>query len=387
MQYVDDHFLFPLVREPASRWEKSGLSPKQERGFNRVATLLVALFVTGWGYSIFLAERDELAAAAPVATLSRQLTRAPFSEEAPPAAAFLIDEFVQSFAADFEEEIRGQSGAVNVAVVQPGERLDLPPGADSLPEGSQVVLQPAEGTPGQAVPAAQGAPRESGIWNVMLRMRDAIRPTTEVNVITMVPLSAKRSGRVGSYVVGSWPYESGGAPKPVYRPPPGLVQVTPENQDLWISEHIQLKDFLTKGQPGVWPKYVALQPQVLDKVELTLQELERMGHPVRNIFVVSAFRTPNYNAGGGDTSGRGQLSRHMYGDAVDFAVDNDNDGRMDDLNGDGRVTVADGRVIGEAAERVEKRYPNMIGGIGIYSPTGAHSGFVHLDTRGFRARW
>jgi hypothetical protein len=27
----------------------------------------------------------------------------------------------------------------------------------------------------------------------------------------------------------------------------------------------------------VWPKYVALQPRVLDKVELTIQELKRWG--------------------------------------------------------------------------------------------------------------
>ena len=103
--------------------------------------------------------------------------------------------------------------------------------------------------------------------------------------------------------------------------------------------------------------------------------------------MVSAFRTPSYNESGGDPSGRAALSRHMYGDAMDIAVDNDGDGRMDDLNGDGQVTVADARVIGEAAERVEKAHPELVGGIGIYAPTGAHSGFVHIDTRGYRARW
>jgi len=72
---------------------------------------------------------------------------------------------------------------------------------------------------------------------------------------------------------------------------------------------------------------------------------------------------------------------------MDIAVDNDRNGRMDDLNGDGQVTVADARVIGQAAERVEKAHPELVGGIGIYAPTGAHSGFVHIDTRGFRARW
>ena len=226
-----------------------------------------------------------------------------------------------------------------------------------------------------------------GIWNVVLKMADAIRPASGVSVITLVPLSAKKSGRIGGYSIGSWPYETGGAPKAIYEPPAGLVKVTRENMNLYVSEHIQLKDFLTKGQEGVWPKYVALQPRELDKVELTIQELERSGHPVKDIFVVSAFRTPSYNEGGGNTAGRAALSRHMYGDAMDIAVDNDGNGRMDDLNGDGRVTVADARVIGEAADRVEKAHPDLVGGIGIYAPTGAHSGFVHIDTRGYRARW
>jgi uncharacterized protein YcbK (DUF882 family) len=54
---------------------------------------------------------------------------------------------------------------------------------------------------------------------------------------------------------------------------------------------------------------------------------------------------------------------------------------------EGVVTVADAKVIGAAAERVEQAHPDLVGGIGIYSPTGAHSGFVHIDTRGYRARW
>ena len=387
MEYAEDHFLFPLVREPRSRWEKAGLSPRQERSFNRVAALLVALFVTGWLYSIFLADREDLAVGRPsVASISTRLVRSPLAADAPAEPAFVIDEFVRGFAADFERQVGGQSGAVNIEVLEPGEGLAVP-GGDSLPEGAQIVLQPSQGTQGAPVEATRGAPADPGIWNVVLRMANAIRPASDVSVITLVPLSAKRAGRIGGYTVGSWPFERGGADKPIYKPPPGLVRVTPENQELWVSEHVQLKDFLTKGQTGVWPKYVALQPKVLDKVELTLQELERMGHPVKNIFVVSAFRTPSYNEGGGNTSGRGKLSRHMYGDAMDIAVDNDNDGRMDDLNGDGRVTVADARVMAAAAERVEQKYPNLIGGIGVYSPTGAHSGFIHVDTRGFRARW
>jgi hypothetical protein len=377
MEYTEDQFLFPLVTEPRSRWEKAGLSPRQERSFNRVSTLLVAMFVTGWVYSIFLAPPEDLEA---VARISSELVRSPLAKDAPTPAAFLTEGVVRAFATDFEREAGMASGAVRVKVLRPGERLDVP----GVPTGASVELQSAEG--GGAVAAGQ-AQNNPGVWNVVLKMADAIRPASGVNIITLVPLSAKKSGRIGSYSIGSWPYERGGAPKPIYEPPPGLVKVTRQNMNIYVSEHVQLRDFMTKGQEGVWPKYVALQPPVLDKVELTIQELKRSGHPVKNIFVVSGFRTPSYNEGGGNTAGRAALSRHMYGDALDFAVDNDGDGRMDDLNGDGRVTVADGRVIGAAAERVEKAHPELIGGIGIYTPTGAHSGFVHLDTRGYRARW
>jgi len=72
---------------------------------------------------------------------------------------------------------------------------------------------------------------------------------------------------------------------------------------------------------------------------------------------------------------------------MDWFVDNDRNGRMDDLNRDGRIDAGDGRVIVDAADVVERNHPSLVGGIGLYPPTGAHAGFVHLDTRGFRARW
>ena len=118
--------------------------------------------------------------------------------------------------------------------------------------------------------------------------------------------------------------------------------------------------------------------------ELALLELSV---EVRHVGIISGFRTPWYNEHGGNTDGRASLSRHMYGDAMDFYIDNDGDQGMDDLNGDGRVDVADARVLAAAADGVETAHPGLVGGIGVYRPTGAHRGFVHLDTRGYRARW
>lgn len=353
---------------PRSRFERAGISAKNEARLNAALSTLVLLFVVGWSYAIY--RSYALGEVSPL--LTGQVTASPLSADAPPEAAFLIDAAMRAFSSD---DLRGSSGAVNVVVRPQGEGVPL----DSLPAGVEVRY--AEGTDTVATPT------RPGVWNVLVAMRDAVRPGN-LTLLTLVPLSEKRGGRIGSYVIGSWPYERGGRPRSQqYAPPAGLIRVTPENMNTKVSEHFRLRDFLTKGQQNVWPKYVAMSPRLLDKLELTIQELNNTGTPAQHVGVISAFRTPNYNESGGNTGGRGALSRHMYGDAMDIYIDNDRDGRMDDLNKDGRVNREDGRVIVRAAQAVEKKYPELIGGIGLYNPTGAHSGFVHIDTRGYRARW
>src|SRR5207247_9115871 len=127
--------------------------------------------------------------------------------------------------------------------------------------------------------------------------------------------------------------------------------------------------------------------ELVAKLELVIGQLENSGHLVRHMTVMSGFRTPQYNAHGGETGGRAGLSRHMYGDAADVFVDNDGDGRMDDLNGDGRVDYRDARVIVDAEDRVEAAHPDLAGGGGVYKATREHGPFAHIDARGTRPRW
>ena len=154
-----------------------------------------------------------------------------------------------------------------------------------------------------------------------------------------------------------------------------------------MSDHFRLRDFLTHDQQSVWPKYLVLEPRLLDKLELVLADLEAHGTRTGGVFVMSGFRTPQYNAGGGNTAGRAGLSRHMYGDASDIFIDNDHNGAMDDLNHDGRVNINDARVIEAAVERVEREHPALIGGAGVYTAGPGHGPFIHIDVRGYRARW
>ncbi len=353
------------IRGQLSRLQKPGLSQRQERRFRVASILVVLFFACGWTYAIALSvETGESPG-----VLGR-VTADPLDSDGPPEAAFLFDAALNGFAESFD---RGQSGAVNVVIQESGDALPRP---DSLPEGVEAVLAPID-------QAAGGNPDvDPGVWNVLVRAGGVSKPVPNLNVVRLVPMSAKRGGSIGNYRIGDWPNKGG-----IYAEPSGLIEVTLQNRNVRVSEHFTLGDFVTKGQESVWPKYVAMSPRLLDKLELTIRELEESGHPVKDVGVISAFRTPYYNAHGGSTGGRGDLSRHMYGDAMDIYIDNDGDGRMDDLDGNGRVDFADATVLATAAERVEKKYPTLIGGIGRYRATGAHSGFVHVDTRGFRARW
>jgi Peptidase M15 len=205
--------------------------------------------------------------------------------------------------------------------------------------------------------------------------------------ITMRPFADKVKGRIGSYRIGFFPAEQRSARAAAYRNPEGFLEVTAGNADTPISEHFRLRDFLTKDQGPVWPKYLVLREPLVDKLELVLDELRGMGVAASRLRVMSGFRTPQYNQQGVGAGGRVQDSRHQYGDAADVYVVNGARDWMSDLNGDGRVDTRDARVLATAAERVEQKHPELVGGIGVYTATSAHGPFVHIDVRGNRARW
>jgi hypothetical protein len=60
---------------------------------------------------------------------------------------------------------------------------------------------------------------------------------------------------------------------------------------------------------------------------------------------------------------------------------------MDDLNYDGRVDFQDTQVIDRAVGLVEHKFPELVGGLGLYHATGPSGPFAHIDVRGTRARW
>jgi uncharacterized protein YcbK (DUF882 family) len=257
--------------------------------------------------------------------------------------------------------LAGRSGKLLAHFILPPRSIQIPAISGNLAYTSKVIPQ---------IQVISGASRVG-----------------QFSMITMRSFRDKIAGSVGAYRVGFWPEEKGRLRSEAYENPEGFIEVTPQNQDTRISEHFRLKDFLTHDQHDVWPKYLVLREPLLDKLELVISDLEDHGIPARNVQVLSGFRTPQYNQNLGDESGRARDSRHQFGDAADIFIDSNHDGRMDDLNRDGRVNMRDVRVILAAVERVEKHYPDLLGGTGIYHSTGSHGPFAHIDVRGSRARW
>jgi uncharacterized protein YcbK (DUF882 family) len=326
-----------VVPVTASRPPHSG--QHLERILNVAGPVVLAVLVLAWSWSIALANAAEDRGDT-VASPTRRVTAA-LSGSAP-TASFVKDAALEALAA----RARGTSGKLQAQTVLPTE------------------------------------------------VNAALNAVNNFKQITLTPFTAKQRGRIGSYLLGSWPAEGRRgrvgppkAPSDRYGNPRGFIQVTPQNQATQVSEHFQLRHFLTKNQPNVWPKYLVLELRLIDKMELVLADLKSRGVNTAGVTVMSGFRTPSYNEGGGNTAGRAGLSRHMYGDAADIYIDNDRNGTMDDLNGDGRVNADDARFMADAVDRVERQHPELIGGAGVYVACCGHGPFIHIDTRGYRARW
>lgn len=298
-----------------------------------------------------------------------------------PAAAQAVVPPAASGASILDAASRGRSGALKAAVVLPGADLA---GVLKLDDALKRELSARWTSPGrgaaEVVARELKAPATPGVWAL-----DVGGTVSPLSIITSAYFDGSTS-HLNGYHIGRYPAQAArrtGA----YAPPVQFIEVTQETQDTFVSEHFQLRQFLTKNQQDVWPKYLVLDLRLVDKLELVLQELRAAGFPARRMHVMSGYRTPSYNAKGVGKGGRATFSRHTYGDAADVWVDDDGDGQLDDLNRDGKLDVKDAEVLASFVDRVETKYPELVGGHGVYRANRVHGPFVHVDVRGTPARW
>lgn len=225
------------------------------------------------------------------------------------------------------------------------------------------------------------APTEPGLTR--LQVTSAEDEVLTLNAFVRVPFD-HQSEAIGDYAIGDYEDEPM-AGNPVYDEPAGFVRVTPELADAAVSPHFTLGQFLAKQASG-WPKYLVLSEALLLKLERILFAVNEAGVPAQSLTVMSGFRTPAYNASIGNTT---VYSRHLYGDAADVFVDEDGDGVMDDVTGDGQVTQADAEWLAAVVEDLADQpwYAPFVGGLGVYGPAPHRGPFIHVDTRGEPVRW
>lgn len=113
--------------------------------------------------------------------------------------------------------------------------------------------------------------------------------------------------------------------------------------------------------------FLLVNKKLLYKILDLKKALEKNGYNKNGFAVRESFRPPVLNEAVGGARG----SQHMYGNAADLIVrDVDNDGKVDDRDKQILLDLLE-IIIGNS------------GGIGRYPGTTS----IHIDVRGFRARW
>jgi len=227
------------------------------------------------------------------------------------------------------------------------------------------------------------APPSPGLYPVNI-VDSQSKDSIILNVFVMVPYDQLQGEYLNSYRIGTYPAIPFKGLS-VYKHPRGFVEVTKENEETLVAPHFKLKQFLCK-QGGGYPKYLVLQERLLLKLELILERVNGKGYHCESFAIMSGYRTPYYNK----VIGNVKYSRHLWGDAADIFIDeNPKDGMMDDLNRNGKMDYSDATILYDITDELYGKswYRPFVGGLARYKKTCSHGPFVHVDVRGFRARW
>ena len=276
----------------------------------------------------------------------------------------------------------GASGGVLLKFAMPGASLVYPLEVHGDPTslsyswvrvGDSAVSE----TPRPLAGADMIVPRKAGFYRLALVKGDNRRIVEGLTVAVLVPFEEKEGVMLNGYRIGTYLAEKLASKQ---TPPEGFLEITASDLDLPISKHLRVGDFLNHDSQETWPRYAAVSPRLLDKIELVIAELSRWhGGSAEDVKLTldvrSGFRAPDHNR---RIRRAARDSQHQYGDAADVAID---------ANGDGKYTAMDSRMVGLAVEIVELKHPDLVGGLGIYTSGHARTTYVHIDARGKRARW
>jgi uncharacterized protein YcbK (DUF882 family) len=273
----------------------------------------------------------------------------------------------------------GRSGQLRMRFAMPQEPVDYPLEVQNdladLRYGWVLLGDTLPAEPERLLVDGLTAPSRPGFYQLVLSVDQERRLVDDLPLAVLVPRSEKKGATLNGYRMGF--YRGDRARRGDPEAPIGFVEIDTVHMALPVTEHLRLSDFVSRDNQSTWPRYVAVDPRLLDKVELVLGEISTWtgGASATDVpFVVkSGFRTPLHN---GRVPTAAHDSRHQVGDAIDLAID---------ANRDGRVNSKDTRLVNMAVEIIEQQHPDLVGGLGVYSRAGPS--YIHIDARGTRVRW
>ena len=280
--------------------------------------------------------------------------------------------------AGFSIEVKGEINSYNIFSVflLPKEQVRIKSSSEISVKSSDVLCTLLD----NSFWTVQ-APVIPGIYAITLS--DQNKNTMHLNVLVLTPISEKKGEYLHEYRIGNYPIKPLNA-NPIYYRPKGFFEVTSKNLDLSLTPHLKLRQFLCK-QKSDFPKYLIVRERLLLKLEYLLKKANENNINIETFGFISGFRTPFYNKLIKNVA----YSRHVYGGAADVFIDQDMDGYMDDLNDDGKVNEEDVKVFYNIVDKefTKPRYDKYKGGLGFYKKNNIHHGFIHVDVRGWKARW
>ncbi|MCL2001705.1 MAG: D-Ala-D-Ala carboxypeptidase family metallohydrolase [Planctomycetes bacterium] len=282
-------------------------------------------------------------------------------------------------------------------VIPPGETFSV------RAEAPDVVCRLAVIIDGQSYREDESlnftAPQNSGAYYLLLAINAADRQrNVELCVLVPAKAVARRTGSgldvsLEDRFIGHYPHPNRSRNAKVranpdsYQPPTWWMQITEANASFEVMPGIMAQELVATSEdtgdrhtdivPVMYPMWKAIVA-VRNALE------ERMAVPGSALKLISVFRAPAYNR----SIGSGAFSRHVYGDAFDFYLDLDNQGKAADLNRDGRLDRQDAYPLVALIESLQAEGKIPMGGIGVYHTVGGdHEVTLHLDLRGHRATW
>lgn len=283
-----------------------------------------------------------------------------------------------------------------MVVMVPGENLEVSLDSPTA-QGTVTILK--DGQPYREDAALQlTAPEKPGSFYIPLLLKSGER-RREMEICVLVPHKASavktETGldlKADSQEIGHYRHPSRSGNHKVkanpgrYQPPVWWMRLTDMNKPFEIVPGLTAGELVVPSEdtgqphtdlvPACYPMWRAIR---------TLrQALEKKGIPGQSLKLISMFRAPAYNRRIGSSA----FGRHIYGDAFDFYIDLEGDGKASDLNRDGKLDRRDAYIIVSLVEDLQADGAIPMGGIGVYNTVGGdHVVTMHLDMRGHRATW